>query len=141
LGILASLFIPRAPAADPALRINWNPAGETVRIVRFAAANRTVFLSILGLSWFWLYGAMLVTQFPNLSRNVLGGTELLVTWLLVVFSLGIGLGSLLCERLSGHKVELGLVPFGSIGLSVFAFDLWLAAQGANVCRVCSQTCS
>jgi 1-acyl-sn-glycerol-3-phosphate acyltransferase len=70
---------------------------------------------------------MLVTQFPNLAKNVLGGSETIVTLLLIVFSLGIGAGSLLCERLSGHKVELGLVPFGSIGLTVFAADLALAS--------------
>ena len=125
-GLLLSGFIPRSPAADPALVINWNPARETWRILRFAAGNRTVFLSILGISWFWLYGAMLVTQFPNLVRNLLHGNEQVVTLLLVVFSIGIGAGSLLCERLSGHKVELGLVPFGSIGLTVFGIDLGLA---------------
>jgi 1-acyl-sn-glycerol-3-phosphate acyltransferase len=128
IGIAASFLIPRAPAADPNFRINFNPLTETVRCVRFAAGNRTVFLSILGVSWFWFYGAMLVTQFPNLSKNVLGGSETVVTLLLVTFSLGIGLGSLLCERLSGRKVELGLVPFGSIGLTLFAIDLWLATR-------------
>jgi 1-acyl-sn-glycerol-3-phosphate acyltransferase len=127
-GIAVSRFIPKAPPADPGLRINWNPITETIRNLRFTAQNRTVFLSILGISWFWFYGAMLVTQFPNLSRNVLSGSETIVTLLLVAFSLGIGLGSLLCERLSGHKVELGLVPFGSIGLTVFAIDLWLATD-------------
>ena len=127
-GIAASLLIPRAPAADPRLRIGWNPLTETLRCVRFARQNRTVFLSILGVSWFWFYGALLLTQFPNLSRNVLGGTESVVTLLLVTFTLGIGLGSLACERLSGHKVELGLVPFGSIGLTLFALDLWLATR-------------
>ncbi|OGA72641.1 MAG: glycerol acyltransferase [Betaproteobacteria bacterium RIFCSPLOWO2_12_FULL_65_14] len=129
-GIALSRFIPKAPPADPGLRINWNPITETVRNLRFTARNRTVFLSILGISWFWFYGAMLVTQFPNLSRNVLAGSEAVVTLLLVAFSLGIGFGSLLCERLSGHKVELGLVPFGSIGLTVFAIDLWLATDRA-----------
>jgi 1-acyl-sn-glycerol-3-phosphate acyltransferase len=124
-GLLLSRFIPRSPAADPALAISWNPARETWRILRFAAANRTVFLSILGISWFWFYGAMLVTQFPNLVRNLLHGNEQVVTLLLVTFSIGIGAGSLLCERLSGHKVELGLVPFGSIGLTVFGIDLGL----------------
>ena len=130
-GIALSRFIPRAPAADPGLRINWNPLTETIRNLRFTAGNRTVFLSILGISWFWFYGAALVTQFPNLSRNVLGGSERVVTLLLVVFSLGIGVGSLLCERLSGRKVELGLVPFGSLGLTAFAIDLWLATSGPS----------
>jgi 1-acyl-sn-glycerol-3-phosphate acyltransferase len=99
-----------------------------VQILRFAARDRTVLHSILGISWFWLYGALLVTQFPNLVRNVLHGDEHAVTLLLVVFSVGIGAGSLLCERLSGHKVELGLVPFGSIGLTVFGVDLGFAAS-------------
>ena len=130
-GIALSRFIPKAPAADPGLRINWNPLTETIRNLRFTAGNRTVFLSILGISWFWFYGAALVTQFPNLSRNVLGGSERVVTLLLVVFSLGIGVGSLLCERLSGRKVELGLVPFGSLGLTAFAIDLWLATSGPS----------
>jgi 1-acyl-sn-glycerol-3-phosphate acyltransferase len=129
-GVALSRLIPKAPPADPELRINWNPFTETLRNLRFTSQNRTVFLSILGISWFWFYGALLVTQFPNLSRNVFGASEAVVTLLLVVFSLGIGLGSLACERLSGHKVEIGLVPLGSIGLSVFAFDLWLATDRA-----------
>ena len=125
-GIGLSRLVPRSPAPDPALRIDWNPVSATVQNLRSASANRTVFLSILGASWFWFYGAMLVTQLPNLAKNVLGGSASLVTELLIVFSLGIGAGSLLCERLSGHKVELGLVPFGSIGLTLFGVDLALA---------------
>ncbi len=129
LGIALSRAIPRAPAPDPQLRINWNPFTETWRNFEFTRRNRAVFLSILGISWFWFYGAMLATQFPNLSRNVLAGSEHVVTLLLVVFSVGIGLGSLACERLSGHRVEIGLVPFGAIGLTAFGIDLWLAAAG------------
>lgn len=126
IAIALSRFIPKAPAADPELRISLNPLAETWRNLVHLTDRRTVFLSILGISWFWFYGAMLVTQFPNLTRNVLGGTEYVVTLLLVVFSIGVGAGSLLCERLSGHKIELGLVPFGSIGLTLFGIDLWWA---------------
>jgi 1-acyl-sn-glycerol-3-phosphate acyltransferase len=127
-GIVLSRFIPRSPAPSPELQINWNPLTETWRNLRFTARNRAVWLSILGISWFWFYGAMFITQFPNLSRNVLAASEHVVTLLLVVFSVGIGAGSLLCERLSGRKVEIGLVPFGSIGLTLFGVDLWLAAE-------------
>lgn len=123
-GFLLSRYIPLAPAADPGLKINWNVFTETWRNFRFMTGNRTVFLSILGISWFWFFGAMFLTQFPNLSKNVLMGDEHTVTLLLMVFSVGIGLGSLLCERLSGHKVEIGLVPFGSIGMTLFAVDLY-----------------
>ena len=125
-GLVLSRFIPLAPAADPGIRVNWNPVTETWRNFRFIRGNRTVFLSVLGISWFWFFGSMLVTQFPNLSKNILIGDEQIVTLLLVVFSVGIGVGSLLCERLSGHKVEIGLVPFGSIGLTLFAVDLYFA---------------
>ena len=129
-GLVASRFIPKAPPPDPGLRINWNPLSETWRILRFTSRNRTVFLSVLGISWFWFYGALLVTQFPNLAREVLSREPIFVTLLLVVFSVGVGVGSLLCERLSSHKVELGLVPFGSIGLTIFGLDLgFSAAQG------------
>jgi len=124
LGLLLSRYIPPAPAADPDLRINWNIVTETWRNFQFMRGNRTVFLSILGISWFWFFGAMFITQFPNLSKNILAGDEHVVTLLLVVFSLGIGVGSLLCERLSGHKIEIGLVPFGSIGMTLFTIDLY-----------------
>ena len=91
---------------------------------------------MLGISWFWFYGAMFLAQFAGFARDTLGGDEHVVTLLLALFSVGIGVGSLLCERLSGRKVELGLVPFGSIGLTLFAVDLWspsrhLAAHGAG----------
>ena len=128
-GIVLSRFVPRSPPPSPELRISWNPLGETIRMLRFTAGNRTVFLSILGISWFWFYGVLLVTQFPNLTKNILAGDETMVTTLLVVFSVGVGAGSLLCERMSAHKVELGLVPFGSIGLTVFGLDLAFAASG------------
>jgi 1-acyl-sn-glycerol-3-phosphate acyltransferase len=125
-GYLASRFVPSAPPPTPDLRINWNPVTETWANFRFTQQNRTVFLSILGVSWFWFYGAMFLTQFPVYAKTWLGGSEGVVTLLLTVFSVGIGIGSLACERMSGHKVELGLVPFGSIGLSLFAFDLLFA---------------
>jgi len=125
-GLALSRLIPIAPAADPGLRINWNPFTETWRNFQFMRGNRTILLSVLGVSWFWFYGSMFVTQFPSLSKDVLYATESAITLLLVTFSIGIGLGSLLCERLSGHKVEIGLVPFGSIGLTLFGVDLYFA---------------
>lgn len=128
-GLLVSWRIPPAPASAPELRINWNPLTETSRNLRFAYGSRVVWLSMLGISWFWFYGATYLTQFATFTKDVLGGDEHVATLLLALFSVGIGVGSLLCERLSGHKVEVGLVPFGSIGLSVFAIDLYLASRG------------
>ena len=128
-GYVVSRGIPIAPAVAPELKINWNPFTETARNLRFAYGNRVVWLSMLGISWFWFYGATYLTQFATFTKDVLGGDEHVATLLLAIFSIGIGIGSLLCERLSGRKVEVGLVPFGSIGLSLFAIDLYFASSG------------
>lgn len=130
-GYLASRQIPVAAAADPALVIDWNPITETWRNIQFTRRNRTVFLSILGVSWFWFYGALFLSQFPGFAADVLGGDEKSVTLLLAMFSVGIGVGSLACEKLSQGKIEIGLVPFGAIGLSLFAFDLWWASPAVG----------
>ncbi len=128
LGWLASRGIPAAPAPAPQLVVSPNPLTETWRNIGFARENRTVFLSILGISWFWLYGALFLAQFPAFAKNVIGGGEGAVTLLLATFTIGIGIGSLLCERMSAKNVELGLVPFGSIGLTLFGLDLGIAAM-------------
>ncbi|GHT91524.1 hypothetical protein AGMMS49545_07630 [Betaproteobacteria bacterium] len=122
-GYLASRGIPAAPAPEPELKVNLNILTETWRCIHFARETRAVFLSILGISWFWLYGSVFLAQFPVYTKLVLGGSEGMVTLLLAVFSIGIGGGSLLCEKLSRHKLELGLVPFGALGMTLFGFDL------------------
>jgi len=128
LGLLASFRIPRSPAPAPDLKVSLNFVAESVRNISFSRQNRTVFLSMLGNSWFWFYGAIVLAQFPVFAKDYLHGEHSVFVLLLTVFSVGIGAGSLLCEKLSGHKVEIGLVPFGSIGLSLFGIDLYLASQ-------------
>ena len=131
MGYLASRKIPSAPAPDPQLRISFNLFTATWQNIQYARENRTVFLSILGISWFWLYGAMFLAQFPAYAKTVLGGSEATVSLLLATFTLGIGIGSLMCERLSGKMVEIGLVPLGSIGLTLFGLDLaWASSSVA-----------
>ena len=129
-GYLAARGIPAAVPPAPALVVNPNPLTETWRNIGFAREDRTVFLSILGISWFWLYGALFLAQFPAYTRNVLGGSETAVTLLLATFTFGIGAGSMLCEKLSAKQVELGLVPLGSIGLTLFGIDLAFASPAA-----------
>ncbi|HNY45665.1 MAG TPA: MFS transporter, partial [Casimicrobium sp.] len=131
IGYLVSSAIPAAPATDPSLKLNWNPFTETAANLRLAAKNIVVWRSMLGISWLWFYGAMLLNQFANMSKDVLGGNEQVATLLLAVFAVGVAVGSLMCERLSGKKVEIGLVPFGSIGMSVFAIDLYFATKGLH----------
>lgn len=131
-GYFSSRFIPPAAAADPALNINWNPFSELVNTLRNARRQRSVYLSIMAISWFWFLGAGYLTQFPNLVRDHLGGNPQIVTLLLTLFSVGVAAGSLLCDRLSGHKVELGIVPIGSLGMSIFGIDLYFALSGLNI---------
>jgi len=126
-GYIASRSIPAAVPPAPTLAISLNPLSETWRNINFARENQTVFLSIMGISWFWLFGALFLAQFPAYTKNVLGGSETAVTLLLATFTFGIGIGSLLCEKLSARRVELGLVPLGSIGMTLFALDLALAS--------------
>jgi 1-acyl-sn-glycerol-3-phosphate acyltransferase len=125
-GYFASRQIPQTRAVDPHLRINWNAWQETWRIVQFAREERSVFLSILGISWFWFFGSAMTIQIPAYTLDVLHGNEAVSIFLLAAFAVGVGIGSLLCERMSGRRIELGLVPFGAIGLSIFTLDLYLA---------------
>ncbi|MET0310457.1 MAG: MFS transporter [Burkholderiaceae bacterium] len=129
IGRIVAEYIPGSPATDPGLTINWNPFTETVRNLRLAAKNIVVFRSLLGISWMWFFGAVFLSQFPSFAKETLHGNEQVASLLLVVFSIGIGTGSLLCEVMSRRHVEIGLVPLGAIGMSVFAIDLYFASRG------------
>lgn len=128
-GRVVASFVPALPASMPELKINWNPVSETLRNLRLAHSHTVVFRSLLGISWMWFFGAVFLSQFPNLAREVLHGDAGVASGLLVVFSIGIGVGSLLCETLSRRQVEIGLVPLGAIGMSVFAVDFYFASRG------------
>jgi predicted MFS family arabinose efflux permease len=121
--------VPHTPRLGPPLQMNWNPLTETARSLRLAARDPVVFRSLLAISWMWFFGAMFLSQFPSFAKEVLHGDEQVASLLLVLFSVGIGAGALLCEGLSRHKVEIGLVPVGAIGMSVFAVDLYFASRG------------
>jgi MFS family permease len=123
LGFISCLFIPSAPAASPDLKISINPLIPTVKILRLAWANRMVAVSIFGISWFWLFGAAMLSLFPAYCKDILHEGPKTVTWFLAVFSVGIAIGSMLCSRLSKEKLELGLMPLGALGIILFTFDL------------------
>ena len=127
-GYFTSRYIPESPANNPDLKINWNPITELANTLSQAKQNKSVFLSILAISWFWFIGASYLTQFPSFANESLGGNPQLVTLLLTLFSVGVAVGSLVCERLSGHKIELGIVPIGSIGMSLFGIDLYFSVD-------------
>lgn len=129
LGYLSARKIPLCEAAEPSIKLDWNLWRATVKNIKILPEKKVVFLSVLGISWFWFFGSVFLAQMPNFSRTVLNGNEYVVTLLLTMFSVGIGIGSLLCEKLSGRRVEIGLVPLGAIGLAWFGFDLyWVSSQ-------------
>jgi 1-acyl-sn-glycerol-3-phosphate acyltransferase len=127
-GYISSRAIPVTPATAPELKLNPNIMAETFRNLKFLPTNKVVFLSILAISWFWFYGTIFLAQIPNFTKTVLHGNEHVVTVLLGMFSIGIGVGSLLCEKLSGKRVEIGLVPLGAIGMAIFGWDLASTSQ-------------
>ena len=126
VGWLASRHIPVAPASAPDQRIDWNPITATWSLIALARENRAVFLSILGISWFWLIGGVYLAQIPNLTQDYLAGGPTVVTLILAVFTVAIGTGSLICERLSGRRIEIGLVPVAAFGISATGIEVYFA---------------
>ncbi|HEX7802492.1 MAG TPA: MFS transporter [Pseudoxanthomonas sp.] len=129
-GNLVSRAIPRAEAGAPGLKINWNPIPESLAVLRLAKKQVAVRNSILGVSWFWFIGTVLTSQLPTYAEVNLGGSETLYIFALALFSIGTGVGSLLCEKLSARTVEIGLVPLGAFGISALLLDLYFARSGA-----------
>ena len=129
-GFLVSLAIPPLEPVAPTLKVSLNPYTSSMANLRAARRSRTVFLGLLGISWFWFFGLLFLTQLPQFGKTVLGGDESVITVMLLCFTAGVGTGSLLCERLGGHKIEIGLVPLGSLGLTLFAVDLFFAVPAA-----------
>ena len=129
-GTAAAMLIPRAPSSTPRLRIGWNLVGETVRLLGTARANRTVWLSLLGLSWFWAIGAVVLAELPTVVKNDLHAAPPVFTLMLAFFSLGVGAGSTVCSRLLRGEVSPKLVPFAALGLSVFLGDFGRAVSTA-----------
>ena len=124
-GVLFSRFIPSAPPIQ-AVRMNWNPFSEITRNLRIAREDMAVFHAMIGISWLWFFGVTFLTHFAPLAKDLLAVNERGVTLMLATFSIGIAMGSMLCARLSRNQLEIGLVPLGAIGMSVFGIDLFFA---------------
>ncbi|MEC7307794.1 MFS transporter [Vibrio gigantis] len=119
LGYLSSCFIPQAPSNAPDLTVKWQPIKLTRATLAIAKKDRPTFQALMSISWFWFLGAAYLTQFPNFTKLHLNGTESSVAFLLALFSVGIAIGSLACDKLSNHRIEIGIVPMGSLGISIF----------------------
>ena len=128
-GYWASLSLPNSPAGANELCIDWQPIRATWQNLLWAKQNKKIGLALMAISWFWFYGATLLAQFPAFVKDSLNGNQSVFILLLSLFSCGIGLGSLLCEKLSRRKIELGLVLWGAVGLGLFGIDLYFASYG------------
>ncbi|MDR0183831.1 MFS transporter [Lysobacter arvi] len=129
-GNIVSRFIPQADAGAPDLKFNWNPIPESLAVLRLAKKQPAVRNAVLGVSWFWFIGTVLTSQLPTYADTNLGGSTTLYIFVLALFSIGTGVGSMLCEKLSARTVEIGLVPMGAFGISAFMIDLYFARSGA-----------
>ena len=125
IGVLASTKNIYLPPSNPNLKFQLNPISPSINILKLTFKKKDVFLSIIGISWFWFLGAMIITVLPPLTKEFFHGTESVVTFFLATFSIGIGIGSIMCERLSGERIDLGLVVVGAYAMSIFLFDLSL----------------
>jgi acyl-[acyl-carrier-protein]-phospholipid O-acyltransferase/long-chain-fatty-acid--[acyl-carrier-protein] ligase len=128
LGLVSSFFIPKTAQGQPHLKISGNFIKETWKIIQIAREKRDIFLSILGISWFWFLGATFITQFPTFTKEILSSSMPIFTLFLTTFSLGIGLGSLICNKLLKGRITTKFVPIAILGISVFMFDTYLAAK-------------
>lgn len=130
LGYISSRFVLKQNVTSPELKIDWNFFRTSFQTLKYAKSLPIIFLILLGNSWYWFYGATYLTQIPQLTQQNLHASENVVSLLLTFFSVGIGVGSLLCRKIGGTEVNLKMVPIGAIGLTVFAF--YLAASLAFV---------
>ncbi len=130
-GNLVSRMIPSVPSVTPNLKIDWNLWRESLAVWRLTRKQLAVRNSVLGVSWFWFTGTVLTGNLPVYAETYLGGSQTLYVFALAVFSIGVGVGSLLCEKLSGRVVEIGLVPLGALGMSGFLLDLYFAQPVAS----------
>ena len=131
LGLVSSFSIPATQPAAAALTIHYNFLIETRDIIRHARQHPVIFRSILGISWFWLFGASFLSQFPTFAKDVVGGNEQVVTLFLATFTIGIAIGSLLCNRLLKGEIAATYVPMGIIGMTLFTVDMYLASSSLS----------
>ncbi len=130
-GFISSLYVPKSQAEQPTLKIKWNILTETFRLMGYASERTDLFLCILGISWFWLVGATFLAEFPVFVKEILFANEHVVTFFFAIFSLGIALGSLVCNRLLKGQISATYVPLGALGITLFGLDLFFASGHAQ----------
>jgi acyl-[acyl-carrier-protein]-phospholipid O-acyltransferase/long-chain-fatty-acid--[acyl-carrier-protein] ligase len=126
-GYMTARKIPPAPAPDAQLTIDWNMLRQTWRVVQHDRKNKALFRSILCISWFWLVGAVYLSQFPAYAKHVLAADETVVTLFLSCFSVGIAIGSLASSWLQRGRISTRYLPLGAMGMCIAGLDLFFAS--------------
>tara|TARA_R110000868_G_scaffold362686_2_gene624907 strand:+ start:27418 stop:28773 length:1356 start_codon:yes stop_codon:yes gene_type:complete len=130
-GFASCWFIPKTRRDDPDMKLNWNIFTGTWDLMKYAAKDRSVFWCVIALSWFWFYGVLFLTQIAAYTKDYIGGNDSVNVLILSLFSIGVGIGSMLCERLSKHRIELGLVPLGAFGITLFVCIWYFVSPGEH----------
>lgn len=123
IGYICSRFVLKQKVSAPDIKIDWNFLRTSLQTIRYAKSLPLIFTILLGNSWYWFYGATYLTQIPQMTQQNLHASENVVSLLLTFFSVGIGVGSLLCRKIGGSELNIKMVPIGAVGLTVFAFYL------------------
>lgn len=131
-GWYASRFIKKTKAANPNIKLSYNIPKQTYKLLRYSARHRDIFLCILGISWFWLFGGTILVQLPVFAKQTLGADQNVITYFLTLFSIGLAIGSILCNKLLKGKVHATYVPLGVIGMTIFTIDLFFASKHAHL---------
>lgn len=127
-GFIASLFLPRSNNSNPDISVNLNIIAETANIVKYAYSKRTVYMAILGISWFWFLGAVVLAQIASLTKDILGADESVANLFLAVFSIGVGTGSFLCSKIFKNTITTKYIFLSALGISIFGADLFFASR-------------
>ncbi len=127
-GFISSFFLPKSGNSAPDLQINTNLIEESINILKHSNSRKQVFLSILGISWFWFIGAAFIAEIPMLSRDIFKADENVANMFLAIFSIGVGIGSFWCNKIFENEITAKYVPISAICLSIFGIDLYFACQ-------------
>lgn len=133
-GYIAALGVPRVAIGDPGLKLDLNPVRASWRNLRELHTDPALRNSVLGVSWFWFYGTVFLVQIPAWTASVVGGDQSVLAAALALFIIGISVGAMLCARWSRGGIEIGLVPLGALGMTLFGFDLMLASPEQALVR-------
>jgi len=132
VGLFSTKFLPKSNNTNPNLKIKFNLIHDTIEIIKYTHAKKRLYLSILGISWFWFIAVAIISEIPFLTKDVLGADENVANMFLAVFSVGVGMGSFCCGKIFKNEVTTKYVFLASLGISLVGIDLFFASRISEV---------